>query len=252
MMNILIVEDEALAAQKLARLIQEYDPAFRVLDTLDSVEDTVQYLQNEPLPDLIFLDIHLADGNSFEIFKQVEVTTPIIFATAYDEYALSAFELNSVDYILKPIKQTQIDRSLDKYFQLKESFQPQKVDYQQLVKMLQPQHYKARFMVKYQNKIISLNTQEVACFFAEDGVTCILTLNQEKFIIDYTLDDLEGMLNPADFFRANRKYILSIQMIAEVHPYFKGRLKVITNPPLTDEVLISNQRANHFKTWLGK
>ena len=251
-MNILIVEDEALAAQKLARFIQQYNASFNIVSVLDSIEDTVHYLQNTSLPDLIFLDIHLADGNSFEIFKKIEVKTPIVFATAYDEYALSAFELNSVDYILKPIKQAQINRSLDKYFQLKESFQPQRLDYSQLAKMLQPQHYKARFMVKYQNKIISLNTAEVACFFAEDGVTCILTFDQEKFIIDYTLDDLEGMLNPSDFFRANRKYILAIQMITEVHPYFKGRLKVITTPPLADEVIISNQRANNFKAWLGK
>ncbi|OJJ18094.1 hypothetical protein BKI52_28335 [marine bacterium AO1-C] len=251
-MNILIVEDETLAAQKLARFIQQYNASFQIVNVLDSVEDTVQYLQSEHLPDLIFLDIHLADGNSFEIFKKIEVKIPIIFATAYDEYALSAFELNSVDYILKPIKQEQINRSLDKYFQLKESFQPQRIDYSQLAKMLRPQHHKTRFMVKYQNKIISLNTTEIACFFAEDGVTCILTFSQEKFVIDYTLDDLVDMLNPTDFFRVNRKYILSIHMISEVHPYFKGRLKVMTTPSLTDEVIISNQRANNFKEWLGK
>ena len=251
-MNILIVEDEILSAQKLARFIQNYNPTYQILSILDSVEDTAYYLQNEPLPDLIFLDIHLADGNSFEIFKKVEVLTPIIFATAYDEYALSAFQLNSVDYILKPINQEQINKSLDKFFQLKDSLQSQAFNYRELAQMLQPQHYKERFMVKYQNKIISLDISEVACFFADQGITCLLTFNQEKFVIDYTLDELENMLNPKDFFRANRKYVLAIQAISEVHPYFKGRLKVLTSPQLSDEILISNQRANKFKDWLGK
>jgi DNA-binding LytR/AlgR family response regulator len=165
---------------------------------------------------------------------------------------LNAFRLNSIDYILKPITKEQIATSFDKYFQMKDSLQTKRYDYQDLIQVLKPQRYKERFMVKYQNKIVSLSTSEVACFFAEDGINCLLTFNQEKFVIDYTLDDLETMLNPVEFFRANRKYILSIQSITEVHPYFKGRLKVFTSLHLPNDLIISNQRANKFKEWLGK
>ncbi|MFN7117772.1 MAG: LytR/AlgR family response regulator transcription factor [Saprospiraceae bacterium] len=250
-MKVIIVEDEYLAAQKLTKLLLAHDPAIEILATLETVSETVQWLQSEGQPDLLFLDIHLADSNGFDIFRQIMINCPVIFTTAYDEYALKAFEVNSIAYLLKPITPERLAQALEKYQQLKKTFSTASFDYQKLIGLLQPKAYKDRFLVKNGQKIKTIPTEDIAYFYAEDGVVFLKTVQNQAFILDYTLEQLEQLLHPHQFFRANRKFLISINSIAEVQPYFKGRLHVYLQPATAEQLIISNERAGHFKQWMG-
>lgn len=255
-MNILIVEDEYLAAEKLEAQIKKYDPKINIVGSIDSIRGAVKWFGSNPCPDLMLLDIHLSDGNSFEIFKKVDVKCPVIFTTAYDEYAVKAFKVNSVDYLLKPITFEELSASIDKYKALYQEQKPAKTgfDIESLMAVLQQdQHkYKTRFLVKSGQKIRSVHIEEIAYFYAEDKIVFLLTKNGQRFISDYTLDTLETMLDPDQFCRINRQFIVHIDAVDEVHPYLKGRLKVYVKPAIDKEILISNERAGAFKEWLGK
>lgn len=254
-MKVLIVEDEAPAAQLLTSLLARYG-GIEVLDVLPSVERTIAWLQMNQLPDLIFLDIHLADGLSFEIFKQTPVKCPVIFCTAYDQYALDAFQLHSVDYLLKPVQYDKLYKSLEKMKEIRLSFSTsaEPIQMNDIVDMIKKGEsaYKSRFMVKSGSKIKTVKTDDIAYFYSHNKLSLLVTRLGEKFPIDYALDELITMLNPQLFFHVNRKLIIHIDAAKEIHPYFKGRLKLVLQPAIDEEVIVSSQKTPAFKDWLDQ
>lgn len=250
-MKILIIEDENAAARRLEKLLAEVAPEAAVLQRLDSVEASVLWLQGNPSPDLILLDIHLADGSSFEIFDHVTVTCPIIFTTAYDEFALQAFKVNAVDYLLKPIKTNELAAALDKY---KRVFKAAAPDYSGLLDTLRKQegpNYLRRMLIRFGNSIKLVDMADAAYFYTKDKITFLVTRSTGKrFPIDYPLDKLEGLLDPAVFFRINRQFIINVAAIKEMHPYSKSRVKVELEPSTDLETIVSTERSAEFKKWL--
>ncbi len=247
-MNVVLIEDEPLAAQAMAALLIRLRPAARILASLGSVEEAVEWLREQPAPDLLFCDIHLSDGNSFDIFRQVAVTVPVIFTTAYDTYAIQAFQVNSVDYLLKPLQAAEVERALLKY----ETRHPATLsaavaNVQRLVRITP----RSRFLVKSGLALKAVLVEDVAYFLAEEGVVFLVTHQGKRHIIADTLDQLEGQLDAQNFFRINRQFILSIGAVQEIRPYFKGRLVLQVAPPVAEEALVvSAGRAPAFKQWL--
>ncbi len=253
-MNVIVIEDELPASEMLVDMLRDYDPSIRVLTCLESVKSAVNWLSTHAFPDLIFCDIHLADGNSFEIFNQVQVKSPIIFTTAYNQYAVQAFKVNSVDYLLKPFDKQSLAHSLQKFSELRQNTPtvPNLADVQQMIEQLQakPTSYKSRFLVKSGQTIRYVPTEEIAYFYAEDKVVFLVTAANQKYIIDFTLDSLKPMLEPEKFFRINRQFLVSINAIQTVKPYFKGRLIVYVNPKSEVDVVVSSEKASAFRAWL--
>lgn len=252
-MNILIIEDEQPAAKRLNNLILEHRPQFRILDALDSVEGAVQWLRAHPAPDLMFLDIQLADGLSFDIFNQVQVQSPVIFTTAYDQYTLKAFKLNSVDYLLKPIDPEELARALDKFDQ----FFGKKMNYdlqtiQQMIQGMAKPHYKERFLVRVGQQMTYIAVTDIQYFYSENGMAYAKTADNKRHLIDYTLEQLEETLDPASFFRINRKVITHIDAIQKIAPYFNSRLKLEIKPKADFDVIVSRERVGAFKNWLDR
>jgi len=249
-MKVLIIEDERPAATRMKQLIKKCLPEAEVFGHLDSISLAVKWLQSEPNPDLIFCDIELSDGKSFEIFEQVTIESPIIFTTAYDQYAIKAFKLNSIDYLLKPIHPEELERAISKFKnqQLQPSF-----DFSQIQQLLKSQkvHHKSRFMVKIGEKIQSIPIEEVAYFLSEERTTFMqLKEASKRYILDYTLDQIEEMLNPTNFFRLNRKYIASFESIEKVLSYSNSRLKIGLRGCDDNDILISREKVVKFKEWL--
>ena len=255
-MEVLIIEDEQFAADKLIKLIQQCDPSIKILDQLDTVEDSVEWLVKNAAPDLLFLDIHLADGSSFEIFEQVNVTCPIIFTTAYDQYAIQAFKTKSIDYLLKPIKQEDLQKALDKFHDLFDK--KAGPDFTQEMKVLanliqnQQKIYKSRFLVKVGNQIKTISISDIAYFTFEDRTTLLVTKDKRRYPLKQTLDELEELLDPLQFNRANRQFIISIDAIHKIHPWFKGRLKLELSPKQDIDLVISAEKTKGFKEWLDR
>jgi DNA-binding LytR/AlgR family response regulator len=224
-------------------------PGVSIYGHLDSITSAVDWMQKHPAPDLIFCDIQLADGLSFEIFERVKISSPIIFTTAFDQYAIKAFKLNSVDYLLKPIDPKELAGAITK-------FNSQKIkttiDLSQIKELLQPQKkdYKTRFMVKIGEKIQSVQTSEIAFFMSEERVTFLQTFEGKRYILDYTLDQLEVMLDSKKFFRLNRKYISSFEAIAEIHTYSNSRLKIKLSNCSDNDILVSREKVGALKDWL--
>lgn len=251
MTNILIIEDENLAAKRLSRLLQELISEINILGFCDSVKSAVEYLQNNKQPDLIMLDIQLGDGISFDIFKQVTINCPVIFTTAFDEYAIKAFELNSIDYLLKPINVEALKKSLHKFEQLKQ--QNMGVDFQTLLPLLNNNKvYKKRFLVAIGERLISINSQDIAYITSIDKCTFIVDKQNMYYAIDFSLDKLEEMLEPELFFRINRQYIISNTAIDKIFILSKSRIKLLLNPQAKEEILVSNARTHQFREWLDK
>lgn len=255
-MKTLIIEDEQFAGDKLIKLIHQYDPQIEILDQIDTVEDAVEWLEQNEVPDLLFLDIHLADGSSFEIFEQTEVNCPIIFTTAYDQYAIQAFKTKSVDYLLKPVKFDDLKAAMDKFKDLfgNKIYKGLSHEMQALASLLQGQQkvFKARFLVKVGNIIKTISITEVAYFLFEDRTTLLTTKDKHRYPVKYTLDELELMLDPHQFTRANRQFIINIDAIHKIHPWFKGRLKLDLSPPQTADLVISADKTKGFKEWLDR
>ena len=250
-MKILIVEDEHLAASRLERLLTQVEPGIEVLAVIDSVKNAVAWLQANTA-DLIFMDIHLADGNSFSIFDQVEVKTPIIFSTAYDQYAIKAFKLNSVDYLLKPIDKEDLARSMDKF---KENQAPQQpLDMEALMEVMRGGggEYQKRFIVTSGEKIKSIRIEDVAYFFGQQKYVFLITRDNRQHIIDYTLGKLEDLLDPEQFFRINRQFIINYDAIKNMFSYSKSRIKIELDPISEMEAIVSIDKSKRFKTWLNK
>jgi two-component system response regulator LytT len=252
-MTVLILEDETLAAERIQNLLQEIDRQIAVVGHLKSVEAAVTWLTDHPHPDLILSDIRLLDGLCFEIFEQVSVNVPVIFTTAYDQYAIKAFEVNSIDYLLKPVHVEKLKNALEKVNRLT-STAATPVAYHELLKLLQSprQEYKTRFMVRLGSRIIAVPVEKVAYFFSENKLTFLITTDQKRYPLDQPLDELIEVLDPKLFFRANRQFIVTFPSIAEIHPYFKGRMKLQLSPAAAEEVVISAERTPEFKKWIDQ
>lgn len=251
-MRVLIVEDETPAAEKLERYLQKYSTDIKVIDKLESVQDAVEWLANRQQEiDLIFMDIQLKDGLSFQIFQSVKVTKPVIFITAYNEYALDAFKVNGIDYLLKPVTFTDLTASLKKLESLSEQLRWSEVRTDQVATIFeQPsKSYKNRFMVKLGDHIRSITSDQISLFFADGRDVYLITNQLRKFIIDYTLENLEDVLDPRMFYRPNRSYILNIAAIQDVIVYSNSRLKITPNIKWDDEIIVSREKVNEFKEW---
>ena len=251
MIRVLLIEDEQPAAKRLSKLITEIAPDFEIIQICDSIESAVSFLKNAAAPDLMFLDIQLGDGISFEIFRQVEVSCPVIFTTAYDEYVFRAFELNSIDYLMKPIHKEELARSVDKFRKLN---QAQKSDWQFISSLLQKENaaYKQRFLVSSGANLITVITTEVAYFYSVERSTFLTSTQGKSYALDFSLDKLEEMLSPKEFFRVNRQYLVALSAIKKINVLSKSRMKIILEPLSTDEVFVSNARAHEFRIWLDK
>lgn len=255
-MNVLIIEDEPFAQQELIRLLRLCDDSICVLDCLDSVEESVRWLQSHPWPELIFMDIQLSDGISFEIFNGINMQSPVIFTTAYDEYAIRAFKVNSIDYLLKPIEEHDLKNSLEKFQKIQELYKGKgaflnQAQLEEVLQLYKPS-YKSRLITRMGTQIGYLPVEEMAYIFSEDKVTFVIMPNNRRYILDYTLDQLTRILDPAIFYRLNRKYLAHIHAIESIHKYFNSRLKVTLKPPVSDEILISRAKVAEFLEWLEK
>lgn len=253
-MKILIIEDELPAAKRLEKMVHRFIEDAEILAKLDSVETAVDWLQTFPKPDLIFMDIQLADGLSFDIFTQTEIQSPIIFTTAYDQYTLKAFKVNSVDYLLKPIDPEELNQALQKF---KKHYFNQQVSYdqnliEQLLHSVTKQDYKERFLVKTGQHLQHISVDNIAYFYSEDGMVYLQTQINKRYVVDYTLDHLARLLDPNSFFRINRKFITNVSSIQKIHTYFNSRLLLELQPKISDEVIVSRDRVGDFKRWLDK
>lgn len=253
-MKVIIIEDERPAIDKLEQMLFRYDPEIQIVAKLISVEDTVNWFQDDShQADLIFMDIMLADGVSFEIFEQIEITLPIIFITAYNEYAIQAFKVNSIDYLLKPLNYNELYRSLEKMKTLRANLPSDGnvIQYEDLNRVLLQisKSYKTRFMVKVGDHIRSVATDNIALFYAEGRTVYIVTNKQKKYIIDFKLETLESSLDPTIFFRPNRSFIININSIAEVVVYSNSRLKILLNFDFDKEIIVSREKVNQLKKW---
>jgi len=256
-MKVLIIEDEHLAARRLQAMLAEIDPAIQVIKIIDSVEEAVDWFRQFPHPELIFMDIMLADGQSFEIFDAVEINAPVIFTTAYDEFAIKAFKVNSIDYLLKPIDQDLLKTALKKFYNNTTS----QGNIKQMVESLLANNYKTheglsdykkRFLIKTGDKFIPVSIAEVAYFSFVDKLTFLTTTAQKRYMLDHTLDEIEKLVDPHVFFRLNRQYIAAFSAIKIVHNYFNGKLKVMMAPEVAEGVVVSKERAQLLKSWLNR
>jgi DNA-binding LytR/AlgR family response regulator len=258
MTKVLIVEDEMPSARKLKTFIKQVAPDFEVVDILDSVGQTIEFLKGEKV-DLIFLDIHLSDGNSFSIFEQIKVEIPIIFTTAFDQYAIEAFQQVSVDYLLKPLVKERLEQAIEKFRKFHQSGykqNEQQFDYQALNKLIENNfrqtEYQERFMVHFRDKIKTIHVAEIASFYADSRSVFILTYEGHIFDVAFTLEQLEAKLNPKFFFRANRKCLVHIKAVKDAVIYSKSKLKLNVQPELPFEVIVSSEKTPKFKQWLSQ
>jgi len=250
-MKALIIEDEQATALRLKKLLNEIDPDIEVLEILDSIETGVTWFRENTAPDLIFQDIQLADGSSFEIFNQVEVKTPVIFITAYDQYALQAFRVNSIDYILKPVKKQDLVEAIEKFKNIYSKKNGTEVDYAALAKIISKESYQKRFVVRYGQKIKAVNIEDIAYFFTTGGNIFFKTFDDSQYPLDISLDNLEPLLDPLNFYRINRQFIISYNAIKEMYTYSKSRVKIILDPPCEQDTIASTDRSGSFKKWLA-
>ncbi|MBD2701509.1 response regulator transcription factor [Spirosoma sp. BT702] len=252
-MNVLIIEDEARSARHLERMLKKYDPSIHILAQLPSVRESVTWLSQNPSPDLILMDIHLEDGLAFTIFEQIHLTTPIIFTTAYDEYMIKAFKVNSIDYLLKPVDEEELVNALTKLKTLRSvATSPDLTQLLQVVQQFRESPYKERFMISIGTKIRSIETRDIAYFYSEEKATFLMTKDSQFLPLEYSLDQLAGILSPSQFFRANRQFLVARSAIQTIHTYSAGKLKLDLQPTTRQEVFVSLSRLSDFKDWLGR
>ena len=252
-MKALIIEDEPQAAQRMETLMKKIVPDVVILNKIDSISKSVEWIKNHPAPDLILMDIQLADGISFNIFEQCEVKSPVIFTTAFDEYALKAFKVNSIDYILKPVDETELAAALKKYQSLSADVKPfLKLDHiAQAIQML-TKKYKSRFVIKIGEHLRSIEVTDILFFVSLEKTTFCQTKDNRKSILDFTLDELEEILDPGIFFRINRKYIVSASSIQDMISYTNSRLKLVLKNSDDTDVIVARERVQEFKEWLDR
>ncbi len=249
--RVLIIEDEAPAFRRLQRILEELEPEIEILEVIDTVKDAVEWFELGGSADLIFMDIQLADGLSFEIFRQTEVKQAVIFTTAYDEYTLKAFEVNSIDYLLKPIDKERLQISISKWEDLKK-FYAGETDIRKILDQIQPEakKYRSRFLVRSRDQLIPVKTNEIAYFYTENGIIFLKKLDGKKYPIESPLDNLEMDLDPDLFFRINRQYLCNLEAIESSYNYDKGKIMIELQPKADETVLVSRDKASQFKRWL--
>lgn len=253
-MNILIIEDEPQAAKRMETLMKELERDVNILAKIDSVKNAVDWIANNPPPDLILMDIQLADGISFSIFEKCSVQSPVIFTTAYDEYALKAFKVNSIDYILKPVDKDELSAALKKFRSMTRTAPDTKVlldNIGQAVQML-TKRYKSRFMIKVGEHLKTIETASLLYFYSQDKATFCYTVDNRSLILDYTIEQLEEMTDPMVFFRVNRKYLVSAAAITDIISYTNSRLKLKLKGSTDDDVIVARERVQDFKEWLDR
>lgn len=250
-MKALIIEDEILAAKHLRQVLNEVG-GIDVINVLDSISEAVEWFQSNPQPEILFLDIHLADGSAFEIFNNVKISCPIIFTTAYDEYALKAFKVNSVDYLLKPIETGDVKNALKKLNGLSSANTIQS-DIKNLIESFRKaKSYKTHFLIPLKgDKLFPLQSSQIACFYIDASLVKAKTFDDKIYTFEHTLDELSGMLNPADYFRANRQYLISRSSVKDIDYWFNSRLSVNLKVSTPERIIISKARVPEFKNWFG-
>lgn len=249
-MKAVIIEDEFVAVQSLERLIKITDESIDIIAVLQSVEESIEWFSMNPHPDIVFMDIHLADGDSFSIFEKTDIHSPIIFTTAYDEYALKAFEVNSMDYLLKPINKKKLEKALDKWkrFSFKDNNSDMVVQIVESIRKTKDT-YKRHFLIPYKDKLIPLPVDDIAFIYSEYKTAKIVCFNQQKYSMDVSLDEFYRQLNPASFFRANRQFIVSHRAIEDMSVWFGGKLSINLSVEMPDKIIVSRARSTEFKNW---
>ncbi len=247
-MRVVIIEDEEPAARRLSKILKEVLPSSEVVTILESVKGSLKWFHENRQPDLVLSDIQLNDGTSFDIFRKADISCPVIFTTAFDQYAIEAFKLNSIDYLLKPIKKEELSAAINKF--LKSSPSPALDLAKVLQNLAQPANFKQRFVVKYGEHLKTITTGNIAYFTTEDKVNFLVTREGRRYAIDLNLDSLENSLDPKMFFRINRQFIISISSISEMFAYSKSRVLIKLDPPARQETIVSSERSAQFKAWL--
>jgi len=251
-MNLLIVENERPAAERLSRMVKNADKGIKILGIAETVEEAINRLQDSPLPDLILMDIQLDDGLCFEIFETINVDIPVIFTTAYDEYTLRAFKVNSIDYLLKPVDEELLKAALAKHRKLYPDRDPLRNDFRQIMNEFKHQ-YKSRFLIKIGEKYRSVTTREISHFYISERSVFLSDLQSRGYGIDYSLDQLQGILDPRRFYRINRECIINIDAIDQIHTYSTSRLKLaLKNEKENDLFIVSRDKVAEFKRWIDK
>lgn len=256
-LKVLIIEDEIPAQRLLKETLQEINIKTEVIICLDSIKSAVTWFQNNTHPDVVLLDIQLSDGLSFEIFKQVNVESMIIFTTAYDEYTLQAFKVNSLDYLLKPIEKDELQAAFVKYQHYNKQFIKEKkstIDFSELATLLknEKQEYRKRFLIQSNDSFFQLPIEQIAFFYSMQGITFAVTFEKREYPINFSLESLKEQLNPALFFKVNRQIIINIEAIKRVHSYFNGKLKLEIKPSHSEDIVIGKDKAAAFKKWLDR
>jgi DNA-binding LytR/AlgR family response regulator len=248
-MNLLIIEDEPASALRLKKMAEEIDPGVKVLETLDSISSSVEWFKAHLAPDLVLMDIHLADGLSFEIFKKAEVSCPVIFTTAYDQYAIQAFKVNSIDYLLKPIKKTEL---ADAFRKMQRNAPVGPDDYLALLTTLmgKEKEYLKRLVIRIGQQLKILDIKELAYFYIDEKIVFSVNVKGDRYPVDLSLDQLEEQLDPGRFFRINRAFIISMESIDAMYTYSKARIKIKLKPPCDLETITSTERSASFREWL--
>jgi len=246
-MKVWIIEDEPAAARRLEKMVTTIDPTMEIVRQMESIIETLTAIKEGPLPDLIFLDIQLADGISFEIFNHSKIDKPIIFTTAYDQYAIQAFKVNAIDYLLKPLKKVELAASIQKFKDWKKS---EVFDYSKLTDILKKDKPSQRFLLKVGQRLRLVDTADAAYFFTEDKITFLVDWKGQKYPLDQSLEKLEETLDPDQFFRINRQFIIHLKSIGDMIAYSKSRVKVLLAPDTKPETVVSTERSPHFKRWL--
>lgn len=256
-LKILIIEDEIPAQRLLKETLKEINFETEVVDCLNSIKSAVEWFQNNQHPEIVLLDIQLSDGLSFEIFKQVKIESMIIFTTAYDEYAMQAFKVNSLDYLLKPIEKDELQAAFEKYQQYNKQFIQEKnsnIDFSELASLIKNEksEYRKRFLIQSNESFFHLPIEQIAFFYSMQGITFAATFEKREYPVNFSLESLREQLNPESFFKVNRQIIINIDAIKRVHSYFNGKLKLETQPPHAEGIVIGKDKAASFKRWLDR
>jgi DNA-binding LytR/AlgR family response regulator len=258
-MKILIVEDEELAVKKIQKTLASIDPDAEIAGITHSISSTIEWLETNPSPDLILMDIELSDGQSFEIFSRTKVKSAVVFTTSYDEFALKAFKVNSIDYLLKPVQKEDLEAALNKYRNMKEVYTGSSEDdlnmetiVKQLKQKLQLKEFRKRFLVKHAQKLVSIEIEEIAYFFSDGRLNFFKTYDNKKYVLDYTMDELDEMLDPDRYFRISRSFYIAIDSVEQIHEYFGNRLLLHLKPPVEKDAIVSREKVADFKKWMGK
>jgi len=253
-MRVVIIEDEQLTAQRLESMLHKYDASIEIAETIPSVAEAVDWFKSNPDPDLAFMDIHLEDGQCFSIFESINLEVPVIFTTVYDEYTIKAFKVNSVDYLMKPLNYEELVQAIEKYKRIYVHSEEETHNIETLLQSLHKKEpeYKDRFLVSIGSRLRTIETNEINYFYSAEKITFLVTKDNQRFPVDYSLDKLALVLNPKEYYRINRQMMVKLSAIFNMHVYPKGRIKLELLPAMKEDVFVSLDKVVEFKDWLGR